>query len=235
MSLAVDSWARSVSKSTPSDLLGGGSDIPSSKWLKAWFFPEYKCTRFAYTDLRLRIYVGGLKGIHEKLETDLILLWTRYSSLSKPCWSPPSVCRCHRCSRWQGGCAGRRSGPSWCDRPSRPRWPGCGAAPRAAPTPPSAVGAAAHSWAVLWLWAALLDRGSTARRWQISITKPRHSSEKKQQMMLRNSPDKPVVTSSQRQDTILLALSGCIFISEGFWICHLPPCTSIGPQCCATV
>lgn len=124
---------------------------------------------------RIRIYVGGITGSHEKQGTDLLLLWAQLSSLWKPALSPPSVCHCRRYNRWQGGCAGRRSGPSWCGRPCHPRWPGCGAAPRAALIPPSGVGAATRSWAVLWLWAALLDHGSIARRWQTSIMRPRHT------------------------------------------------------------
>lgn len=145
------------------------------------------------------------------------LLWKR--SLS-----PPSACCCHRCNRWLDWRAGRRSGPSWCGRPSHPRWPGCGAEPHATLTPPSGVGAAAHSWAALWLWAAWRDRGSTARRWQISVMKPRHTDDSMQQMMLQNS-DKLVAGLGQRKDNH----PSCTYLMHSnwyfwnLWICHLPP------------
>lgn len=138
-------------------------------------------------------------------------------ALREPGVSPPSGCRCHRCSRWRGGYAGRRCGPSWCGRPSRPRWPACGAAPRAAPLPPAGVGAAARSWVALWPWAAWLDRGSTARRWQTSRTRPRHTSD------AQEFSGRAAVGSGQRKDTTLLALSWCILISEISEFVTFPP------------
>lgn len=162
-------------------------------------------------------------------------------ALSRRGSGPPSVCRCRRCNRRRGRCAGRRSGPSPCGRPSRPHWPGCGAAPRAAPTPPSGAEAAVRSWAALWLWAALPDRGSTARRWQISTTKPKHPGEG-----CSGGCSGILLTSSgwfrSKRDT-LLPLSWCMLtgiseISE-FVILPTPPTptsrSSLRSQNCATM